>query len=175
MEYFELIQKRYSVRAYLPEMIEEEKILKILEAARLAPTASNRQPVRLIITKTAGRQEELKTVYPRDWFWSAPLVVCACGVPGEAWVRQDSRSYLAVDVAIVMDHFILAAANLGLGTCWIAAFNELAVRQFFALPADVEPIILTPLGYPADTKTKKIRKPIEELVYYERWGGTKPK
>jgi nitroreductase len=173
MEYFDLIQKRYSVRAYQPDIVDDQKIDMLLEAARLAPTASNRQPFRLIITKTAGRQEELQNVYHRDWFWSAPLVVCACGIPGEAWVRKDGKIYLAVDIAIVMDHFILAATNLGLGTCWIAAFDEEA-RQFFALPAEVEPIILTPLGYPGNSLIEKVRKPIEQLVYYEHWGGTKP-
>ena len=174
MEYFDLIQKRYSVRAYQPDMVDDQKIDMLLEAARLAPTASNRQPFRIIITKTAGKQEELANVYHRDWFWSAPLVVCACGIPGEAWVRKDGKIYLAVDVAIVMDHFILAAANQGLGTCWIAAFNEEAARQFFSLPTEVEPIILTPLGYPVNSLREMVRKPIEQLVYYEKWGGTKP-
>jgi nitroreductase len=174
MEYFKLIQNRYSVRAYKPDPVDDKKLAKILEAARLAPTASNRQPFRLIITKTAGKVEELKKVYKGAWFVQAPLVICACGVANEAWVRVDGKNYLDVDVAIVVDHLILAARNEGLGTCWIAAFNQLAAREFFALPDDIEPIILTPLGYPADMPPIKQRKPIDQLVYYEQWGGTHP-
>jgi nitroreductase len=173
MEFFELIQNRYSVRAYQPKPVENKKLTKILEAARLAPTAANRQPFRLIVTKTAGKVEELRGVYKREWFVQAPLVICACGVANEAWMRVDGKTYLDVDVAIVVDHLILAARNEGLGTCWIAAFNQLAARELFSLPDEIEPIILTPLGYPADTPSLKERKSIDQLVYYEQWGGTR--
>ncbi len=79
------------------------------------------------------------------------------------------RRYLDVDVAIVMDHLILAATNLGLGTCWIAAFNAKAAREILELPDEVEPLIFTPLGYPADEPGPKERKPVTELVRYEKW------
>lgn len=172
MEFFKLIENRYSVRSYKADPIEDKKLTRILEAARLAPTAANRQPFRLIITKTAGKADELRKVYSMQWFVQAPLVICACGVDKEAWEREDGRTYLDVDVAIVVDHLILAARNEGLGTCLIGAFNQLAARELFSLPDEIEPIILTPLGYPADQPSHKNRKSIDQLIYYEHWGGT---
>ncbi|MBN1147334.1 MAG: nitroreductase family protein [Anaerolineales bacterium] len=170
MEYTELIARRYSVRAYKPDPVEDEKLHKLLEAARLAPTAANRQPFQLIVIHTAGRQEELRRIYRREWFTQAPLILCAVGVPSQGWVRSDDkRRYLDVDVAIIMDHLILEATNQGLGTCWIAAFNARAARELLQLPDEVEPLIFTPLGYPADQPPAKERKPLAELVRYEHW------
>ena len=169
MEYFDLIRRRYSVRSYKPDPVEDEKLQQVLEAACLAPTAANRQPFQIVVMHTQGREVELHRIYPREWFSQAPLVLCGIGVPRYSWVREDSRRYLDVDVAIVMDHLILAAANLGLGTCWIAAFNATAAREVLKLPAEVEPLIFTPLGYPADTIGIKERKPLSELVRYEHW------
>ena len=169
MEYFELIRNRYSVRAYKPDPVEDEKLQQILEAALLAPTAANRQPFKIIVVHTAGREAELNKIYQRDWFVQAPLLICGVGVPRNAWVRGDNRRYLDVDVAIVMDHLILAAANLGLGTCWVAAFDAKAARQILQLPDEVEPLIFTPLGYPADQPDEKERKSIQEVVRFEHW------
>ena len=169
MDFSELINTRYSVRAYTPDAVEEDKLQRLLEAARLAPTAANRQPFQLIVIHTAGREEELKRIYGKDWFVQAPLVIGICGIPAEAWVRRDGKSCVDVDVAIVMDHLILAAADLGLGTCWVGAFDPSAAREILALPDDVEPIAFTPLGYPADQPRPKKRKTLSELVRYERW------
>ena len=166
MDFFELIQARYSVRAYKPDPVEDEKLQRILEAARLAPTAANRQPFQIIVLKTAGRQAELRPIYPRDWFLQAPLLLCACGIPAQNWIRRDGKNYNDVDVTIAMDHLILAAASLGLGTCWIAAFDPSAARQILRLPEGIEPIAFTPLGYPADSPRPKQRKPLSELVRY---------
>ena len=169
MEYSELIRKRYSVRAYQSDPVEEDKLRQVLEAARLAPTAANRQPFQIVVIHTEGRQEELQRVYPREWFARAPLVLCICAMPEQGWVRMDGKQYTDVDAAIVMDHLILAATDLGLGTCWIAAFNPSAARQVLGLPEGVEPIAFTPLGYAADQTRPKERKPIADLVRYERW------
>lgn len=169
MEFSELIEKRYSVRAYKPDPVEDDKLQQVLQAARLAPTASNRQPFQLIVIRTAGREAELKRIYNRDWFVQPPLVICACGIPTQGWVRGNGKNYNDVDVAIAMDHLILAAANLGLGTCWVGAFDARAAREVLHLPDDVEPIALTPLGYPADQPGPKKRKALSELVRYERW------
>jgi nitroreductase len=169
MEFSELIEKRYSVRAYKPDPVEDAKLRQVLHAARLAPTAANRQPFQIIVIHTAGREAELKRIYGRDWFVQAPLVVCACAVPAQGWVRGDGKSYADVDVAIVMDHLILAAADVGLGTCWIGAFDPDAAREVLGLPDDVEPIAFTPLGYPADQPGPKKRQALSELVLYEGW------
>jgi len=97
--------------------VEEEKLQKVLEAARLAPTAANLQPLQFIVIYTKGREEELRLIYTADWFIEAPVVICACGIPSQSWVREDGKNYCDIDVAIAMDHLTPAAADLGLGTC----------------------------------------------------------
>ncbi|MCX8159883.1 MAG: nitroreductase family protein [Candidatus Saccharicenans sp.] len=169
MEFSQLIKSRYSVRAYRPDPVSEDKLNRILEAARLAPTAANRQPFRLLVIKVRGREEELKRLYPRDWFIQAPLVIGIVTLPEAAWKRRDGKNYADVDATIAMDHLILAAANEGLGTCWIGAFDPAVAREIFSLPPGVEPLAFTPLGYPADSPSPKKRKDLEELVCYERW------
>lgn len=169
MEFSNLIQRRYSVRAYKPDPVEDDKLQGLLEAARLAPSAANRQALRFIVIHTEGREEELQRIYNRDWFVQPPLIICACGIPSENWVRKDSKNYNDVDVAIAMDHLILAATDAGLGTCWIAAFDANAAREVLRLPDNVEPIAFTPLGYPAVQPGPKKRKDLSELVRYERW------
>ena len=170
MEYSELIAKRYSVRAYRPDPVKDEKLQAVLEAARLAPTAANRQPIQLVVMHTAGREEEIKKIYHRPWFVQVPLVIAVCAISSQAWVREGDRfNARLLDAAIVADHLILAATNLGLGTCWIAAFNVEAARNVLHLPNEAEPVIFTPLGYPADEPGPKIRKPLTDLVRYEHW------
>jgi len=169
MEFSELITKRYSVRAYKPDPVEDEKLHQVLEAARLAPTAANRQPFQLIVIHTAGREAELKRIYGQDWFVQPPLVIGICALPARAWTRRDGKNYADVDVTIAMDHLILAAADLGLGACWIGAFDPAAAREVLGLPDDVEPLAFTPLGYPADRPGTKKRKALSELVRYEQW------
>ena len=169
MEFGELIKKRYSVRAYKPTPVEDDKLQQVLEAARLAPTAANNQPFQLIVIHTAERKAELKRIYHREWFLQAPLVIGICVIPGQAWMRRDAKSYSDVDATIAMDHLILAATDLGLGTCWIGAFDPAAAREVLHLPDNVEPIAFTPLGYPADRPGTKERKPLSALVRYEHW------
>lgn len=169
MDFQELIKNRYSVRSYQDKAVEEDKLQKVLEAACAAPTAANKQPFKLIVVKTQGRKEDLKRIYPAEWFSEAPLVICACAIPSKGWTRRDGRCYVEVDVAIAMDHLILAATNLGLGTCWIAAFDAQAAREVLKLPQGVEPLLFTPIGYPADEPQSKSRKELTELVSYEHW------
>jgi nitroreductase len=164
VEFSQLIRTRYSVRDYKPDPVEQEKLEQVLEAARLAPTAANRQPFQLIVMPTAGREAELRRIYNREWFLRAPLVICACAIPEQGWVRMDGKPYTDVDVTIAMDHLILAATELGLGTCWIAAFDPAAAREVLNLPFGIEPIVFTPLGYPAGEPRPKQRKPLSDLV-----------
>lgn len=168
MEFQELIKKRYSVRAYKSDEVPEDVINKIVEAARLAPTAANRQSFKLYVIKTAGFKDELKKIYPREWFVQAPYVMGICGIPDGNWVRSDGRNYVDVDSAIVMDHVILAATDLGIGTCWIGAFDPDAAREYLELPPEMEPIAFTPIGYPVDDPGMKRRKPVDELVRFIR-------
>jgi len=169
MQFMDIIRKRYSVRAYKADPVEEEKLKAVLEAACLAPTAANKQPIRLLVIHTRGREAELQRIYSRPFFVQAPLLICACGVSGEAWVRRDGKNYADVDVAIALDHLVLAATDLGLGTCWIAAFDPAAAREVLGFPEQVNPVAFTPLGYPADQAPSKKRKPVADLVKNERW------
>lgn len=169
MDFIELAKQRYSCRSYKPDPVSDDKLKQVLEAARLAPTACNIQPFRLIVIHTKGRETELRRIYSSHWFTEAPVVICACGIPSEAWIRRDGKNYWEVDVTIAMDHLILAAASLGLGTCWIGAFNPEAARQVLGLPAGVEPLAFTPLGYPADRCGSKERKSLDQLVSYDHW------
>jgi nitroreductase len=169
MDVLQTMAARYSVRSYKPDAVEDAKLAQVLEAARLAPTASNRQPFRLIVLRTAGREEELRRIYSRPWFVMPPLVLGMVAVPAEAWRRMDGKPYYEVDATIAMDHVVLAAASLGLGTCWVAAFDPAATRDVLGLPDDVEPIAFTPLGYAADAPSQKKRRPLDELIKYDRW------
>lgn len=167
MEFLDVIKKRYSVRSYKADPVEQEKLEIILEAARLAPTASNRQAFKIIVVNTAGRREDLKKIYSRDWFSEAPLVLGICSIPEKNWVRSDNKNYCDVDAAIVMDHIILTATDQGLGTCWIGAFNLPAAKEVLELDDSLEPVAFTPLGYERETNYKKIRKSIEDIVIYK--------
>jgi nitroreductase len=169
VEFEKLISARYSVRSYKPDPVPDGELRKVLEAARLAPTAANRQSFRIVVVHTENRKDELRQIYGWEWFVQPPLVLCICALKEEAWVRGDGKSYSDVDAAIVMDHLILAAADRGLGTCWVGAFDVRKAREILGLPGSVEPVAFTPLGYPADSPGTKRRKPVEQLVLYERW------
>jgi nitroreductase len=170
MDFQKLMEVRYSVRAYKSDPVPEKSLSLVLDAARIAPTAANRQPFQILVIHTAGRQEELRRIYNRDWFVQAPLILGICALSDEAWKRKhDNKCYADVDAAIAFDHMIMAATGLGLGTCWIAAFDPAAAREILKLPNNVEPVVFTPLGYPADKSTPKQRKKMEELVRYENW------
>ncbi len=167
MEFLELVKNRYSVRAYKSTPIEDDKLKQILEAARLAPTGSNQQAFQLIVIHTAGREEELRPIYGRDWFVQAPVIICACATPIQGQAYHEGRSYR--NIGIVMDHLILAATDLGLGTCWIGAFDPIATRQILGLPEEVKPIVFATVGYSDDEARPKVRKSIDELIRYEHW------
>src|SRR3972149_2455616 len=145
MEFLELVNNRYSVRAYKSIPVEEDKLEQILEAARLAPTGANRQSFQLIVIYTAGKEEELRLIYDKPWFVQAPVIICACATTIHGRPFRKGGSYR--DVAIVMDHLILAATSLGLGTCWIGAFNPDEARKILGFPEEVKPVVFAALGY----------------------------
>ena len=169
MDFRDLIEQRFSVRSYRPDPVEDEKLVRVLNAARLAPSAANRQPYQFLVVHTEGRRAEIQHIYNRDWFPEAPIIIFACGLTDEAWRRDDGKSYVDIDVSIAMDHLILAAANEGLGACWIGSFDEEAVRAILGIPDRVRIVAITPLGYPAIAAEPKERKSLEELVRYEEW------
>ena len=122
------------MRGYKRDPVDDETLQRVLEAAREAPTAANRQPFRLMVVHTRGNEEQLARIYDRRWFVQAPLVIGVVAVPGEAWRRSDGKPYDEVDATIAMDHLVLAAASLGLGTCWVAAFDPRRLARCSACP-----------------------------------------
>lgn len=167
MVLLDLLAKRYSVRSYKPDPVEDEKLQMVLEAARLAPTACNLQAFKILVIQTAGRQEELRRVYPKDWFVQAPYILGIVRIQGADWVRRsDQKAYGDVDAGIVFEHLVLEAAELGLGTCWVGAFDPLAAVDVLKLESDWIPVAFTPLGYPADAIRTKTRKSLADLVVY---------
>ena len=168
----ELAENRRSVRAYKPDAVPEELLQQVLEAGRLAPSACNKQPWRFIVVKSETGRRALGAAYAREWFWKAPLVIAVCILTKEAWVRSyDGKNYAMVDGALAMDHMMLAAAELGLGTCWIGAFDPTAAREILNLPDAVEIVGMTPLGFPDVEPNPRLRsrRPLGETVMKERW------
>ena len=164
MDFYDVIRDRRSIRAYKPDRIEDDKLQRILNAAILAPSAANRQPISIIVVKDGKVKQKLKDAYSQEWFFTAPIIICACCSPDKAWRRSDGKSYVDVDVTIAMDHLILAASAEGLGTCWIAAFKPDIVREVLEIPYDLDPLILTPLGYPESIPEPTFRKQLNEIV-----------
>jgi nitroreductase len=169
VSFLDLVHKRFSVRAYEPAPVPEESLAAVLEAGRLAPSAANKQPWHFVVVRDAARRQELGAAYGREWFWKAPAIIVVCVEPAKAWVRADGKNYADVDGAIAMDHMTLCAADLGLGTCWIGAFDTARLRRVLGLPAGVEPVAMTPLGKPAEPVRAKSRKALKEIIRQEKW------
>jgi len=170
LDVFEAIRTRRSIRKYQEKPVEPEKLSKVLEAARLSPSAANRQPWKFIVVTDPKVKESLRAAYNRDWFISAPVIIVGCGVPSEGWVRRDGEEYWKIDVAIAMQSLVLAAWEQGLGTCWIGAFREEEVKKALGIPDEVRVVALTPLGYPAEEKGPVMnRKPSEDIISYNHW------
>lgn len=173
MDVMSAIQNRYSERMYKSKRIKTEELYQILEAGRLAPSACNKQPWKFIVISEEESLKKLCEAYPKDWFSAVPQVIVICGEQEEAWTRAsfDYKSSLDIDAAIAIDHMTLCATELGIGTCWVCAFNPTLVSELLQLPQGVEPIALLPIGYPASASgNKKQRKSIQEIVFFEKYG-----
>jgi len=174
MTFNELALKRYSVRKYQAKEVEREKILQVLEAARVAPSAVNFQPWHFIVLTEKDIKDKIAQVYPRDWFAEAPVIIVACGDHSVSWKRKDGKDHCDIDLAIAVEHITLAAADLGLGTCWVCAFDAELCHEILELPENLEPIALIPLGYPLEESVPpKKRKSLEEIVSWEGYQGNK--
>ena len=167
MEVMEAIRTRRSIRKYKPDPVPDDILQDVLNAARLAPSAGNRQPWLFIVVRDPEVKERMKEVYGAEWFYTAPVIIVACGYRDKAWTRSDGKNYMEVDVTIAMDHLILAAWEKGLGTCWIGAFDPQKAREVLEIPEDAEPVVMTPLGWPAEQPEAKPRKSLDEIVIYK--------
>lgn len=170
-DYYELIKSRRSIRNFDSNKKVDNMVLdRILNAGRLAPTSSNKQPATFRVIVNDDILKKVKPCYERIWFQNAPVLLIITGKRKYAWTRSyDGFNSLEIDLAIMMDHMILAAEYEGLSTCWIIAFKEEIVKNALNLDPDEIVVCMTPLGYPKDDYEKPSmpkRKLLDKLVKY---------
>lgn len=180
LEFLDLVKNRSSIRSYEDRPVEDEKIEYILECARLAPSWVNKQCWRFIVVKDKETISKIaNTSVTNRWLKHTPMLIVACGDPIESGNRNNIE-YYTVDVSIAMEHIVLAAADIGLGSCWIAGYDEKKVKEILEIPKRIRVVALTPIGYPAGDKTvgenvrkivtgSKKRRSLGEIVHYEIW------
>jgi len=170
MDIYKAIRTRKSVRSFLDRDIEEDKLQRILEAVRLAPSAKNLQEWRFVVVRDRHKREQLaQAAYNQTFVGEAPVVIACCAETDKHVMRCGLECY-PIDVAIAVDHLTLAAVSEGLGTCWIGSFEGEKVKQILGIPQEIIVVAMLPLGYPLDTAIKqKSRLKLEEIVHYERW------
>jgi nitroreductase len=172
VDIFDVIKNRRSIREYKSKPIESEKLEKILEITHLAPSAKNRQPWKIILVDDGDLKEKLvDAAKGQDFLSQAPYIVVIC--VNEKRCYQEHGDYMtsfAVDGAIFMDHLTLVAKAYGLGTCWVAKFNEKEVKKLLHIPEDYRVVIMSPLGYPDEIGEDRGRKPLSEILYKNLWG-----
>ena len=170
MTVIEEIVARRSIREYAPDPIEKEKLQRVLEAGRLAPTARNQQDWRILIVSDPALKDRLvDEASPRQPFLKgAPVILAACALnPG--YVMRCGHPAFLIDLAIVLEHIALQAVREGLGTCWIGSFDEGLAKSVLGVPDNVRIVELMSLGYPARLPEPRERKPALDLYGWERW------
>jgi len=169
MDVFAAISQRSSVRAYKTTDVEEGKLRKVLEAARLSPSASNRQEWKFIVIRNKDARKKLaKAAFGQSFIGEAPVVIVACGTEAEAMMRCGQPTH-TVDVSIACAYMTLQAHELSLGTCWIGAFSEDETKKVLNIPKHVRVVAMMPLGYPNQPPSKKLRKSLDQIVCYEKY------
>jgi len=173
----DIFKERRSIRKYEERPVEEEKLLAVLEAARLAPSWANRQCWTYLVVKDKAAREAVSSTLSNNpaakAVATAPVLIVACADPEQSGMVKDQNYYL-VDIGISMQQLCLEAWNQGLGTVWIGWFDEDAVRPILGVPDNVRIVALTPLGYPAHHPEERGRKPLGEMVFLDKWGNRMP-
>jgi len=169
MDVFTAISQRSSVRAYKATDIGEDKIKRIMEAARLSPSASNRQEWKFIVVKNKETRKKLaNAAFGQSFIGEVPVVIVACGTESKSIMACGQPAH-TVDVSIACSFMILQAYELGLGTCWIGAFKEEEVKKILKIPEHVRVVAMTPLGYPNQPPSEKSRKSLDQIVCFEKY------
>ncbi len=169
-DFFELVSSRYSCRAYTNAPVSHDEVMAILETARLAPSACNKQPWKFMVLTSEEDKNVVIDSYSRDWIKTAPVYIVALGCEKEAWHRgSDNFDATPVDLSIACEHICLAATSLGLGSCWVCNFDEEKLRAELNISEEWIPIAIIPIGYPDPEVAvpEKKRKTIDEIV---QWG-----
>ncbi len=171
MSILDVIRARRSVRAYRNNPLPQDVFLRVMEAARLAPSGKNLQPWKFILVRDPELKLQLAEASRGQLFIAeAPVIVVACGYPERSYQRQGNyMQSWPIDVTIAIDHLMLQAQEEGLGTCWIGAFDETTVKQILGIPAGVKVLALTPLGYPDESPPDRGRKDLSSIVSYDRY------
>ncbi|MDE6118070.1 MAG: nitroreductase family protein [Duncaniella sp.] len=167
---YELARERFSCRSYSNRPVERDTLRAVLDVARLAPSACNKQPWLFLIADSDDLRKAVTDSYQREWIKTAPEFIIACGLHSEAWHRSfDGKDHTDVDLSIAIEHLCLAATSMELATCWVCNFDPAVIAKAFNLPPDVEPIAIIPIGYPAESQAfpAKKRKSLSEIV---KWG-----
>ena len=163
------IKNRFSVRSYLNKPVEDEKLALVLDAARLAPSARNKQSWKFIVIKDKIiRQKLIDAAAGQQFVAEAPVVIAAVSTEPSYVMRCGIPAY-SVDLAIAVDHMTLQAVELGLGTCWIGAFYQDKVKEILQIPDEYKVVALLPLGYPAGLSAEKNRKSKDDVFSYEKF------
>ena len=163
MEVFKALRERRSIRKYKEVPVPQNKLDAVLEAGRIAPSAGNRQPWKyVVVTDPETRKKLVPMCRNQEFVGQAGAVIVACA-------PDPSLKWHMVDIGIAVDHMTLAAHALNLGTCWIGAFEPEAVKELLAIPEEVKVVCILPVGVPDGEGTPKPRKPLDEIVTYERW------
>jgi nitroreductase len=177
MDVFEAIKTRRSVRSYSSQPIPADLLERMRQALRLAPSAGNYQPWHFILVVDPDMRRKLaKAANDQLWMADAPVIVVGCGSAERSYKKVGGhRSSVDIDVAIAIDHLTLAAVAEGLGTCWIAAFDEGQVMELLGIPSEVRVVAMTPLGYPSSPELnypvdESRRKPAKEIFSTDRYG-----
>jgi nitroreductase len=168
MNFLELTQARYSSRSYLPTPVDDDTLNYLLEAARRAPSAVNRQPWQFLVVRSEERRRALQSCYDREWFATAPLYVVVCVDDDAAWVRaHDGKSHADIDGAIATEHLCLAAADRGIGSCWVCNFDAARLSALFQLPPQLRPMVIVPLGHIKERPQQASpRKPAADVIRF---------
>lgn len=169
MDVFEAMESRRSIRKYLTKDVEQDKIDKIIESARIAPSAANRQEWKFIVVKDQSTRDQLvEACNGQSFVAQAPVFIAACSTESERVMPCGQYAY-TVDLSIALSFMILEATELGLGTCWLGAFDEAKVKSVLNIPEDIRLVGLTPVGYPDENPDPRPRKSLDEIICHEKW------
>jgi nitroreductase len=169
--FYELTERRRSIREFQDKPIGLDVLSRLLMTLQRAQSAANRQPWHFIVVDKKARGE-LNSVFTKEGFMSAPIVIVACADPSQAWVRKtDKVNYAWVDATIAVTEMIGAATAEGVGTCWIASLDAQRVKEILNIPGPIEVVGIIALGYPKEElkKIDKPRKPLTEIIHYGKW------